>query len=160
MIIPQVDRYKGKFSSLLVFCLSAICFILERKYYEMKDVTNNEYQDILINRLSFEKQLFVKFVLKLILQGKITLDEVPQNIRIKNRTFYLSALRTSKNSCNSIIKDLKLILCDIESMAPSDKEKIITVLSNELQYLEINYSGDKQIDDFKKSIPKKILQRL
>lgn len=126
----------------------------------MKDVTNNEYQDILINRLSFEKQLFVKFVLKLILQGKITLDEVPQNIRIKNRTFYLSALRTSKNSCNSIIKDLKLILCDIESMAPSDKEKIITVLSNELQYLEINYSGDKQIDDFKKSIPKKILQRL
>lgn len=126
----------------------------------MKDITNNEYQDILINRLSFEKQLFVEFVLKLILQGEITLDEVPQNIRIKNRTFYLSALRTSRNSCNSIIKDLKLILCDIEYMAPSDKEKIITVLSDELQYLEINYSGDKQINDFKKSIPKEILQRL
>lgn len=126
----------------------------------MKDITNNEYQDVLINRLSFEKELFVEFILNLILQDKITLNEIPQNLRIKNRTFYLSALRISRNSCNSIIKDLKLILYDIEYMAPSDKEKIITVLFDELQYLEINCSGDKQIDDFKKSIPKEILQRL
>lgn len=126
----------------------------------MKDFTNSEYQDILINRLSSEKQLFVEFVLKLILQEKVTLDEIPQNLRIKNHTFYLSALRMSRNSCNSIIKDLKLILYDIEYMAPSDKEKIITVLSNELQYLEINYLGDNQIDDFKKSIPQEILQRM
>ncbi len=126
----------------------------------MKDFTNSEYQNILINRLSFEKQLFVEFVLKLILQEKVTLDEIPQNLRIKNRTFYLSALRMSRNRCNSIIKDLKLILYDIEYMAPSDKEKIITVLSNELQYLQINYSGDNQIDDFKKSIPQEILQRM
>ena len=45
-------------------------------------------------------------------------------------------------------------------MSSSDKENIITILSNEIQYLEIKYLGDKEIEDFKRTVPREILQRL
>ena len=126
----------------------------------MNDITNSEYQSILLNRLSYQKQLFVEFVSKLLLKGTIILEEIPQDLRINNRTIYISSLRISRSSCISLIKDLKLILSDLEYMSSSDKENIITILSNEIQYLEIKYLGDKEIEDFKRTVPREILQRL
>lgn len=127
----------------------------------MKQINNREYQGVLINRLSFQNQLFVEFISKLILKGKITLDEVPQNLRIKHRAIYTSALRISRIDCKTLIKDLKLILSDIEcAEVQSDKDKIIDIFSFDFQYLKINYLGDKEVNDFERSIPEEILQKL
>jgi len=113
----------------------------------------------LIDCLSYENDLFKKMIVNLILNGKISIKEVSKELRIKHMSFYASALRINRNSCNLSIKILKLILSDIECVeTQSHKDKILLIFSAGLQYLEINHSGDKQIENFRETIPKEILR--
>ena len=52
-------------------------------------------------------------------------------------------------------------MSDIECVeTQSHKAKILLIFSAGLQYLEINHPGDKQIENFRKTIPKEVLQKL
>lgn len=125
----------------------------------MYEITNGEYQKIVTDRLSYQNQLFFEFISKLILQGKITLEEIPQELRIKNCKIYISALRVSRNNCKSLIEILKMMLSDIEKIElKSDKDEIIELFFYDYQILLDNYLDDKQVENFKKFIPKEILE--
>ena len=118
-------------------------------------------EENLITYLSHENDLFKRLVVNLILNGKISIKDIPKELRINHTSFYTAILRINRNSCNLSIKILKLILSDIECVeTQSHKAKILLIFSAGLQYLEINHPGDKQIENFRKTIPKEVLQKL
>lgn len=100
----------------------------------MYEITYGEYQKVVTDRLSYQNQLFVKLISKLILQDKITLEEIPQELRIKNCKIYISALRVSRNNCKSLIETLKIMLSDIEKIElKSDIDEIIELFFYDYQ---------------------------
>ncbi len=124
-------------------------------------ITDDEFYNILINRISHQNDLFVKFITQEILKGNIILCDIPQELRVHNHSFYISSLRISRNICKNLVADLELILSDINSTNnQKDKTVIMNIFIDNLQYSEINYSGDNDLNDFEKTIPKEILRKI
>lgn len=96
-----------------------------------------------------------------ILKGKLTLGEINQELRLEYPEFYRLSLRISRNSCKSLINDLELILSDINNVDNHQtREKLIDIVILNISLSEPNYSGVKDFENFKRTIPKEIMQRM
>lgn len=97
---------------------------------------------------------------RLVLLGKIKLSDIPFYLRTSQKSFYIMAMRYTRGFLNSkcFINVLNILLKDIINPKNTNRANLIRLLEDSLMLNP--YSGDENLEIFKKSIPKEILQQM
>ncbi len=120
-----------------------------------------EQNKLFVHYDNIERQniMFRNMISEQLLKGNIVLNDIEQELRIKNINFYILSFRISRNSCKTLINDLKLLLSDICIINNLlDKKRLLDIFKLNYITLEKMYSGVKDFETFKETIPKEILQ--
>ena len=101
------------------------------------------------------------FINHMLLYDRIMLEEIPQSMRIIDKSIYVTALRTGNGiSCERFINTLRLLCIDICSLNKGDKQRmeLIRLLSH---YLYLNdHKEDECLVIFQKNICQEILHEM
>ncbi|MGN0551646.1 MAG: hypothetical protein ACI4I4_07400 [Acutalibacteraceae bacterium] len=125
------------------------------------NITRSEYQNVLNQRIESQNNAYKELLLELILKGKINIKEIPFLLRTSDRSFYIAALRISRNSCKKLIDDLKLMKLDIQMIENEKIRKDFTdIFESNFLYLQEKYKDDDQYGNFIENTRKKILPEL
>ncbi len=129
----------------------------------MFDITPKEISRVRRERVQVQYGLAVSFLNKLLLKGKISLKEIPIEIRIDNLVLYLTDLRISRSlGCQSMIKTLKLLQSDI-LFANMKGRRTHDLLEVFVSNLKISDDIFRKVDEYvlyRKNIPQEVLQLL
>lgn len=129
----------------------------------MFDITPKEISRVRRERVQVQYGLAVSFLNKLLLKGKISLKEIPIEIRIDNLVLYLTDLRISRSlGCQSMIKALKLLQSDIlfANRRGSNTHDLLDVFVTNLKISDDIWGKVDEYDLYRKNIPQEILQLL
>lgn len=125
------------------------------------NLSESEKFIVQLNKTERYNLMMCELLKEQILKGKLTLGEINQELRLEYTEFYRLSLRISRNSCKSLINDLELVLSDINNIDNHQtREKLIDIVILNISLSETNYSGVKDFENFKKTIPKEIMQRM
>lgn len=131
-----------------------------------KDITAEEYQQIRLNRIESKYYECIKTFAKLLLNDKITIDEIPFIIRVgaDGKSLYLIALHVAREKdCNSLVSALKVYQDDLLRIKKEKSldERRYELLRNEfIDNLEF-YDNSKygtyiEYKEFRRNIPKEL----
>lgn len=101
------------------------------------------------------------FINHMLLYDRIMLEEIPQSMRIIDKSIYVTALRTGNGiSCERLVKTFKVLCNDICSLNKNNKQRkeLIRLLSH---YLYLNdHKEDECLVIFQKNICQEILHEM
>ena len=105
------------------------------------------------------------FLQKMLLQQKITLQEIPHEVRA-NSTVYAGAIRVSRNFYDLFIADIKTIMADIlqinalpnSYLHKQELSSIVSLLETQLSLFD--FKGSVNLEKFEKEVYQPFLQEL
>lgn len=127
----------------------------------MYNITEEEYIDVCARRGQSQIDQAFNFIDELLLQGRISLEEVPTELRIENPLLYISAFRIVHGlGCNEMVEMLQLLQSDILAAIKSCRQigELTDIFAFNLNVAKNNYNGEEEYVDYEKAIPKEILQ--
>lgn len=99
-----------------------------------------EIEDLLCRAININ-QIHTKFILRLMLEGKVSVEDIPIEIRIVNRSIYLTAFRCARNNSEMYAKTLCQLKNDINYMENS--EQIEEFMIDEFMGLYTDYEKER-----------------
>lgn len=92
---------------------------------------------------------YKKLVIKLILNGKITIQEIDRELRMQSPSLYVAALRVSRDDCKSYCDTLQLLITDIVIIEDVHIKKFLSEIYYNNYYILIDmYPNAKTIPYF------------
>lgn len=112
-------------------------------------------KEILLCRALNLNQIHTKFILRLMLEGKVSVEDIPIEIRIVNKSIYITAFRCARNNSEMYAKTLYQLKNDINYMENSEQieefmiEEFMSLYTDyEIERLDSRYEcEDRGIDD-------------
>lgn len=112
-------------------------------------------KELYYRRLDNLNRQCLQFIEKMLLCDKIQIQNIPFELRVFHKNFYVMAFRVSRNlSLDRLKKDLHLLYDDLQKDFKG-KEDYESLLSFYLSWYD--FPGDEKFEAFKKDISKKIL---
>lgn len=85
------------------------------------ELTKSEYLGVMLDRGESLNKIHTDFILKLIITGKISIEDIPAKIRISDRSIYLTAFRIARDDSEMLCETLRLLGNDIERMERAEQ---------------------------------------
>ena len=125
------------------------------------DVTPTEYTNIVVERQEKTIKELAIFISGRLLSNKLDVDEIPLSILLSNSRIYLTVFRLCRNNCKKAMNVLELIIEDYDNITNNPSN--ITFIERFFEFFSEIDQEFSQIEDyelFRKTIPRKILQKL
>ncbi|MGN1113140.1 MAG: hypothetical protein ACI4RP_08050 [Acutalibacteraceae bacterium] len=84
-------------------------------------ITKKEHLRILLCRAEKLKQIHTNFIRRLLLEGKVSVEDIPFEIRTSNKSIYITALRCVRDNSEMFGKTLYQLRSDIEKLERSEQ---------------------------------------
>lgn len=84
-------------------------------------ITEIERFRILLDRAESLNQIHTNFICELMLKGKVSIEDIPYEIRTSEKSIYITAFRCAGNNLEMSGKTLYLLRNDIEHMERSEQ---------------------------------------
>lgn len=85
------------------------------------ELTKSEYLGIMLDRAESLTKIHTDFILKLLITGKIFVEDIPAKIRISDKSIYITAFRIARGNSETLNETLRLLGNDIEHMERAEQ---------------------------------------